>query len=151
MFYERDSEVVERPRLWWKISAIANGVMLAVGVILWTWRGVGWFFLLGAIGLAASLWRLRKPKKMVLVSANTVRVFGRGPTEETYAMADVRDAEWSRVTGEVAVIGHEGTLVTSVPSSLLWSHKRSKMLAAVINRYVARNREVGKPGGLRAG
>ena len=136
VFYERESEVIERPRVGWAISAIVGGLILVVGLVLWVSRGVSLLLLLGAISVATSLWRLRGPKKMVLVSRDTLRVFGRQADEERYPLANIRNAEWSRATGEVAVIAREGTLLTSLPANFLWSHRRAKQVALAINEYV---------------
>lgn len=141
MFCERDSEMVERPRAGWRISAIAGAVMLVLGLAVWAWRGAFSLVLLGVVAIISSLWRLRDPRKIVLVSQDTVRVFGGQDGEQTYSMADVRNAEWSRATGEVAVNGYQGTVLTRVPYSFLSSHKHARRLASAINEYVAKRKQ----------
>ena len=115
--------------------AIQSGIVLLVGLMLLVWRGTFFFFVLGAVGVCGSIWRLRRPTRFVLVSNRWLRVFGREQDERRFDMARIKMGYWSRVTGEVIVPARDGTVVTSIPTRFLSSHRRAKQLAALITQY----------------
>lgn len=137
--YEREAVLFSQNRRAWKTLCIANAALLLAGIVLLLSRGVASspVLALGAIGVVGFGWRLRQPKKFVLVSRNWLRVVAGNDPEQRYPTGGIECATWSRLDGMVEVFAHGGAVLVRIPSSVLWSHRRSKMLAASITQYAS--------------
>ena len=133
--YERHATLFSQMRWPWRAACIANGMMLLAGVIVLVCRGVPTVWLAGAVGVLGFGWRLLEPKKFVLVSRKWVRLLEGRNSEQRYPTEAIEHATWSRVDGTVKVFAHDGALLLRIPSSVFWSHRRSKALAATITEY----------------
>jgi len=135
LWCERDCEIVQRPRLQWILLAIANGVIFSIGLVLWTAYGIFSFFLITLIGVVSSVWRLRGPRRMILISREAVRVFGRSSTEETYPMASILRTEWDGIMGDIFFFGHNGELLTRLSYRFFWSRRASRRVVLLVDQY----------------
>ena len=135
--YEREAVLFSQRRWSWTVLCIANGMMFFGGIIVTVLRGVPSGWLAGAIGVVGFAWRLLQPKKFVLVSRVWLRLVGGSEPEQRFPMEAIERATWSRLGGLVEVRAHGGAVLVRIPSSLLWSRRRSKRLAATITEYAS--------------
>lgn len=136
--YEREAVMFSQRRRPWKVLCIAHGALLLGAVIVFVWRGVlSPALALGAVGVVGFGWRLREPKKFILVSRRWLRLLRVSEAEQRYPMEAIERATWNRLDGMVDVLGRSGAVVVRIPSSVLWSHRRSKTLASTITRYAS--------------
>lgn len=137
--YERNAVLFSQMRRSWKVLCIASGMMFLAGIIMQpAWYSVpSPWVVVGAIGVVGFGWRLLEPKKFVLVSRKWLRVCGGSEPEQCYPIEAIERATWSRVDGMVEVFAYGGAVLVRIRSTLLWSHRRSKKLAATITQYAS--------------
>lgn len=139
--YEKDATVFREPRMLWKIMAILHGALALFGVGLVVLRPGGnsnlWMPLVyGVIGLVW-LWHTRKPKRIILVSPNTIRIVDRYKPVEVYHMHDVGRISWRFVNGDVDIERHDGSELRTIPKRFLGSDVRMIKMVKLVKRYVS--------------
>ena len=143
--FQRDTIVVEQARVAIRSGAIVNPILFGAAVIGWLMGRI----VLPLVGLfatllAVSLWRLRTPKMVFLVSSRELQLLRRGRVWARYPMTNIRDAEYSWITGEVTVMACNGPPVAvRIPYGFLLSGKRAKRLVCAINEYARGGKGVG--------
>ena len=138
--YERDAVLVEEHRYTWKhyVGVVGVPILLMAGSWLRSGRLIDPYLVSLAIltPLVAGLWRTRRPRNAVLVSRQNLRILRRGVVEQQFPLADIRNAEWSSVTGSVVITGIDGETLFTASIFLLQSHRRAKTAVSAINEYV---------------
>lgn len=134
--YELDTVVFPQLRWPWIAVCLGNGVLFLAGILILLWRAqVNIALVGGAVGLAGTAWRVLQAKRFVLVSGTSLRVVTQNEPERRFEIESIVGATWSRVDGAVEVHTHDGATLVRIPKSVLWSHRRSRELAATIGRF----------------
>jgi len=144
--YERDMFFIEQERLAWRLLAIANAAIFIALLVAW-WLGRSGFVAVAmfAVLLVGSLVRCAAPRRGFVVSRRELQFVRNGRLDQGFPMANIRGAEYSWITGEVAVTAHDGTVPLRIPRGFIWSTKRAKSLAAAINGYARKQESAEAP------
>jgi hypothetical protein len=138
--YEHASLLFSQRRWGWIALCIANAILFLGGVMIFLWRGeLNVALAGGAVAFVGIAWRLHKPKRFILVSSRSLRLVAETGAEQRYPMEEIDRATWVRRDGNVEVRRCGGGVLVRIPKSVLWSHRRSKELAATITRYAAQS------------
>ena len=146
---EREGVVVEQVSSVWATIALLSSVAIVVVTTGWEYgrrRSLLLILLPYAVLLTTqALWRLRRPRRSFTVSKRALRILGDGRLDAEYPLTGIRFAECRRLTGDVLVTAHDGSLLLRIPHHALCSYTRAKRLAAAINEYASRAAGGDKP------
>jgi len=144
--YERDAFFIEQERLGLRLFAIASAALCVGVLVAWRLGRIGFMAVAPfAMLLVGSLFRVATPRRGFIVSRRELQFVRNGRLDQGFPMANIRGAEYSWITGEVAVTAHDGTVPLRIPRGFIWSTKRAKSLAAAINDCASKQRSLEAP------